>query len=120
MSSFAPLRPPTRTTRLRRTPLRTTRARNSVAIPASTPPVAAATGAASGMGSDRGSITRGSGARASTGRLRFSVGSSMSRAMLLPVAEVLLVHAVALDDLAAHPRHGAVHGVVRLEHPAHL
>src|SRR3954453_11106645 len=41
-------------------------------------------------------------------------------ATLLSVAEELLVQAVALDDLAAHRLHAAVHGGVRLEDPAHL
>src|SRR3954452_15520851 len=81
-----------------------------VARPARTPLVAAATGAESGIGSTSGrSITRASGALASTGRLR---PSSMKGASLLPGSEVLLVHAVALRDLPAHPLHGAVHGVV--------
>src|SRR4051812_39212931 len=89
-----------------------------VASPASTPLVAAATGAESGIGSTPGrSITRASGAPASTGRLR---PSSIGGASLLPGSEVLLVHPVALCDLAAHALHGAVHGHVVLEDPAHL
>src|SRR3954454_3190083 len=91
------------------------------ASPASTPLVAAATGADSGIGSTRArSITRASGTgSASTGRLRPS-SEAIEGASLLPGAEVLLVDAVALGDPAAHPLHGAVHRLVRLEDPAHL
>src|SRR3954468_10493378 len=89
-----------------------------VASPARTPLVAAATGADSGIGSTSGrSITRASGALASTGGVR---PSSMKGASLPPAPEVLLVHPVTLCDLPAHPLHGAVHGVVVLENPAHL
>src|SRR4051794_8821355 len=91
------------------------------ASPASTPLVAAATGADSGIGSTRArSITRASGTgSASTGRLRPS-SEAIGGASLLPGPEVLLVHAVALRDLPAHPPHGAVHGLIGLEDPAHL
>src|SRR5205085_3613050 len=99
-------------------PLRRTLNSAIVARPASTPLVAAATGAESGIGSTAGrSITRASGASARTGRLR---PSSMGAASLLPGSEVLLVHPIALGDPAAHPLHGAVHGLVGLEDPAPL
>src|SRR3954471_13114567 len=89
-----------------------------VASPARTPLVAAATGAESGIGSTSGrSITRASGGSARTGRLR---PSSIGGASLLPGSEVLLVHPVALRDLAVHALHGAVHRHVVLEDPAHL
>src|SRR3954471_6338337 len=89
-----------------------------VASPARTPRVAAATGAESGIGSTSGrSITRASGGSARTGRLR---PSSIGGASLLPGSEVLLVHPVALGDLAAHALHGAIHRHVVLEDPAHL
>src|SRR3954466_10152569 len=88
------------------------------ARPASTPLVAAATGADKGIGSTGArSITRASGGSARTGRLR---PSSMERASLLLDPEVLLVHPVALRDSPTHPLHGAVHGLVGLEDPAHL
>src|SRR4051812_11902737 len=92
------------------------------AKPASTPLVAAATGAESGIGSTGArSITRASGTgSARTGRLRPSSEEAIEGASLLPGPEVLLVHAVALGDLAAHALHRAVHGLVRLEDPAHL
>src|SRR5436190_10178033 len=99
-------------------PLRSTLKRAIVARPARMPLVAAATGAESGIGSTRGrSITRASGASASTGRLR---PSSMGAASLLPGPEVLLVHPVALGDLAVHALHGAVHRLIVLQDPAHL
>src|SRR4051812_43353489 len=110
-SRMLPRRPPPK-------PPRAAFRRAIAASPASTPEVAAATGAESGIGSTgRRSITRASGAAASTGRLR---PSSMKGASLLRGAEVLLVHPVALGDLAAHPLHGAVHRLVGLEDPAHL
>src|SRR4051812_678342 len=88
------------------------------ARPASTPLVAAATGADKGIGSTGArSITRASGGSARTGRLR---PSSMERASLLLAPEGLLVYPVALRDSPAHPLHGAVHGLVGLENPAHL
>src|SRR5213080_3181244 len=92
------------------------------ARPASTPLVAAATGADRGIGSTgTRSITRASGTgSARTGRLRPSSEEAIEGASLLPGSEVLLVHPVALGDLAAHPLHGPVHGLVRLEDPAHL
>src|SRR3954467_11992399 len=89
-----------------------------VARPARTPLVAAATGAESGICSGSGrSITRASGAPARTGRLR---PSSIGGASLLRAPEVLLVHPVALGDLAAHALHRAVHRHVVLQDPAHL
>src|SRR3954465_13869562 len=91
-------------------PLRSALKRAIVARPARTPLVAAATGADSGIGSTSGRpITRASGASARTGRLR---PSSIGGASLLPGSEVLLVHPVALGDLAAHAFHRAVHGHV--------
>src|SRR4051794_31750618 len=112
-SRMLPRRPPPK-------PPRTAFTRAIAASPASTPLVAAATGADSGMGSTDGrSITRASGTgSARTGRLRPS--EAIGGASLLPAAEVLLVHPVALGDLPLHPLHGAVHGLVRLEDPAHL
>src|SRR4051794_4875363 len=110
-SPMLPLRPPPK-------PLRNALKSAIVASPASTPPVAAATGAESGSDSTSWrAITRASGALARTGRLR---PSSMKGASLLAASEVLLVHPVALRDLAAHALHGAVHGLVVLEDPAHL
>src|SRR3954465_9052600 len=103
----------------RRPPPKPPRAAFNSAIaarPASTPLVAAATGADSGIGSTRArSITRASGTgSASTGRLRPS-SEAIEGASLLPGPEVLLVHAVALGDLPAHAFHGAVHRLVRLQ-----
>src|SRR4051812_24108055 len=106
-----PRRPPPK-------PPRTALTSAMAARPARTPPVAAATGAESGIGSTGArSITRGSGALARTGRLR---PSSMKGASLLRGPEVLLVHPVALRDPPAHPLHGAVHGLVGLKDPARL
>src|SRR4051812_19321473 len=98
---------------LRRSPLRSTPATTSAPMPASAPPVTAATGAT--MGSDAGagrSIGRASGAEASTGRWRFSSVSAIEGAMLLRRSEGLLVDAVLLGDGAAHPLHRAVHRLV--------
>src|SRR3954468_16402581 len=123
MSSFDPRRPrpPRRIAGWRRSPRASTRIRNSVPIPASAPPVTAATGADSGICSGRASTTLASGTEASTGRLRLSAeGSSIGSRMLLPGSEVLLVDPVLLDDRAAHPLHRSVHRVVGLEDPAHL
>src|SRR3954447_21410132 len=111
----------------RRPPLRNALTSAIAASPASTPLVAAATGAESGIGSTGArSITRASGTgSARTGRVGPAAGGGTrggghEGASLLPGAEVLLVHPVALGDLAAHPLHGAVHRLVRLEDPAHL
>src|SRR3954464_14093041 len=116
-SRMLPRRPPPK-------PPRATFTSPITARPASTPLVAAATGADSGIGSTGArSITRASGTgSASTGRLRPSSEEeeAIEGASLLPGPEVLLIHPVALCDLAAHPLHGAVHGLVRLEDPAHL
>src|SRR4051812_14330149 len=113
-SRMLPRRPPPRVERATFTSPITAR-------PASTPLVAAATGADSGIDSTGArSMTRASGTgSASTGRLRPS-SEAIEGASLLPGAEVLLVDAVALGDPAAHPLHGAVHRLVRLEDPAHL
>src|SRR4051794_34955176 len=103
-SRTAPRRPPDPS------PPRTAFTSAMAARPASTPLVAAATGAESGIGSTGlRSMTRASGAsEARTGRLRPS--ESMARgAMLLGRPEVLLVDPVALGDPAPHPLHGAVH-----------
>src|SRR4051812_17257110 len=92
------------------------------ARPASTPLVAAPTGADSGIGSDGARpIPPASGTgSARTGRLRPLSEEAIEGASLLAGAEVLLVDAVALRDLPAHALHGAVHGLVGLEDPAHL
>src|SRR4051794_5994014 len=114
-SLIVPRRPPPRLPRANFTSPITAR-------PASTPLVAAATGADSGIGSTGArSSTRASGTgSARTGRLRPSSEEAIEGASLLPGPEVLLVHPVALGDLPAHPLHRAVHGLVRLEDPAHL
>src|SRR4051812_36627656 len=109
-----PRRPPPK-------PPRAAFTRAIAARPASTPLVAAATGADSDIGSTGGrSMTRASGTgSARTGRLRPSE-EAIGGASLLPGSEVLLVHPVALGDLPAHPLHGPVHRVVVLQDPAHL
>src|SRR4051812_39253103 len=91
------------------------------ARPASSPLVAAATGADRGIGSTGArSITRASGTgSASTGRVGPS-GEAIGGASLLLAPAGFLVQPVALGDLAAHPLHGAVHCLVRPEDPAHL
>src|SRR3954463_9967138 len=108
-----PRRPPPK-------PLRAALTSAIAARPARTPEVAAATGADSDIGSTGWrSITRASGTgSARTGRLRPS--EAIGGASLLPGPEGLLVHPVALCDLAAHPLHRPVHGLVGLEDPAHL
>src|SRR3954468_7872487 len=114
-SRIVPRRPPPRLERA-------TFTRPMTARPASTPLVAAATGAESDIGSTGArSITRASGTgSARTGRLRPSSEEAIEGASLLPGPEVLLVHPVALGDLPAHALHSAVHGLVRREDPAHL
>src|SRR3954468_8443340 len=99
-SRIVPRRPPPRVERATFTSPITAR-------PASTPLVAAATGADSGIDSTGArSITRASGTgSASTGRLRPS-SEAIEGASLLPGPEVLLVHAVVLRDLPAHALHG--------------
>src|SRR3954470_5708621 len=110
-SRIPPRRPPPK-------PPRTAFTSAIAASPARTPLVAAATGADRGIGSTGlRSITRASGASARTGRLR---PSPMRGASLLPGPEGLLVNPVTLRDLPAHALHGAVHGLVGLEDPAHL
>src|SRR3954469_15697875 len=101
-SRIEPRRPPPK-------PPRAAFTKAIAASPASTPDVAAATGADSGIGSTgRRSITRASGTgSARTGRLRPS--EAIEGASLPCGPEVLLVHAVALGDPPAHPLHGAVH-----------
>src|SRR4051812_2396710 len=114
-SRMVPRRPPPK-------PERATFTSPITARPARTPLVAAATGAESGIGATGArSITRASGTgSARTGRLRPLSEEAIEGASLLPGPEVLLVDAVALGDLPAHPLHGAVHGLVGLEDPSHL
>src|SRR3712207_2396864 len=54
-----------------------------------------------------------------TVRLAASMRRSLNAESAVPL-EVLLIHAVLLDDPPVHGLHGPVHGRVRLEDPAHL